>query len=230
MDYKKREKEIKEWFKDHVAQYSIFKNESGVEIESLVWGKPETNCCRIRYLRVGGLVIIAGDLGEAIHQWYPGCVLEGISKCSLSYFAEKCQASNNGRNPTVWDSDEAVRFLREHFETYNFSEILEDQYPEEANKEEVELLKHCFWESGFDGQDQFKLEGAYISWHAAKEDGMLGATENEYEWQKWLENYGEKYLGQDFWEWAYSVGSVVSTRCQSHLVGLRMAFEQLGKN
>ncbi len=245
MDYELRGKEMcEDWFKDHVAKYTIFKDPKGNEIESMTWYKPGTNCYRIRYLRLGRVLFITGDLGEAVHSWGSDAPMSFIAGCNLDYFAGKVAASENDRNPgaSEWNKQEAIIGLKKHFKTNNYEEMWNavfecDENPGD-NPEKTEEFDKKFWEKGLDVDELELLSAPWerttdISWSAAVEDGILGELNSEEEWGAWLSlnaDYdAEKYLGEDLWEWAYTVGRVVSLRCQSHLIGLNMAWASVEK-
>lgn len=45
----------------------------------------------------GGLLIVTGDLGDAIYQWSDRISVTFLAGCNLDYFASKCLASEHGR-------------------------------------------------------------------------------------------------------------------------------------
>lgn len=49
---------------------------------------------------------------------------------------------------------------------------------------------------------------------------------SEYSWIQWLENHGHEFFGDAHYEYG-GIGMEIDSRCRSHLVGLKMAFEQI---
>lgn len=74
---------------DHGAQRS--------PIEILHWRKSGTSINAIRYELAGGLLIVTGDLGDAVYQWSERISVPFVAGCNLDYFASKCLASEHGR-------------------------------------------------------------------------------------------------------------------------------------
>jgi hypothetical protein len=60
----------------------------------------------------GGQLFVGGDLGEAVYEWYGPVSLETIAGMGYSYFLEKCQASEVGRNFVEWDTDVAAASVK----------------------------------------------------------------------------------------------------------------------
>lgn len=108
-------------FKDHKADYQRVSE----DIELLTWAKPGTGIDKVEYLTYKGTLFIKGDLGEAVFQWYPSISLKAISGFGLSYFVEKCQASEGGNYWREWDSGTAKKCLVEHFRESDRADRLE---------------------------------------------------------------------------------------------------------
>lgn len=93
-----------QYFAKHHAEYS--RAELGrATVERLIWREPGTSINRVDYLCDGGRLFVAGDLGDAIYitgahdlAWW--------TRCDLSYFASKCDASEYGRGYKTWDDAE----------------------------------------------------------------------------------------------------------------------------
>ena len=105
----KVEKEIKYYMKDHKAIYSAKE-----DMETLSWKKSGTSVFGIDYIMRGNILIVTGDLGHAIYRWSSPVMLEWVSRCDLSYFAEKCVASETGSGGKEWNAEIAKeRFIKE---------------------------------------------------------------------------------------------------------------------
>lgn len=59
-----------------------------------------------------------------------------------------------------------------------------------------------------------------------RELGGWEAIHSEYSWIKWLEDNGFNFFGDEYFEYG-GIGMEIDSRCRSHLVGLKMAFEQI---
>lgn len=121
------------------------------------------------------------------------------SSCDISYFAGKCEASEFGRGYPSWDPDEAKRLALEYFAERAKEAI------DKHDRETIQRRRKRFIEAG--GPE---------------------AIYNRQEWTLWLQQHGCDAFGQDFYEFAY-FGDVIDTRCEAHLIGLKMAVAQLNK-
>ncbi len=74
---------------------------------------------------------------------------------------------------------------------------------------------------------QIYMNDNNLDMEKVKEKNGLAYLYNEQEWNFWLKDYGYDILGEDFYEWASEIGKTISHRCQSHLIGLKMAMEQI---
>jgi hypothetical protein len=113
---------IKEhWFPKHVA--SIVKYEVTIwratdpPIHSLIWAKPGTSTCLVRYLLLNSTLIVTGDIGSAIYRWGhdKDMGFEWIAKCDFQYFASKIEGLNRGES-REWNPDVCEQRAREFFE------------------------------------------------------------------------------------------------------------------
>ncbi len=111
----------REWFKDHKA--TIKESEPGGMV-TLRWAKPGSGFESATYLigcHYRGLLVVAGDLGDAMYQWYDRISLEFLADCELDYFAGKCMASESGKPYRQWYPEKVKAALEEHEE-----ELLEE--------------------------------------------------------------------------------------------------------
>lgn len=58
-------------------------------------------------------------------------------------------------------------------------------------------------------------------------EGRSALVESQWEWEYWLREEGTQLFGQDWWEFAPKFGKVISDRCLLHLLGLKLAIQQL---
>jgi len=108
-------KEIREsWFKNHEAKIIKLFGPVGKEREvSIDWRNPEDCCFAVRYLIVGDVLYVSGDIGEAVYQWYRPISLKSLVTFNLDYFSEKCTASPTGPGFLVWNSELVVEQINE---------------------------------------------------------------------------------------------------------------------
>lgn len=117
-------------WKDHVATYVKHSD----SLETLQWKNPESSHFAIWYVRQHGALMVWGDLGAAVYRWYPDVNMRSIANTNLDYFVSKCEASEDGRKPYRWDSQEAEKDMREYF-----AEIHDEERNEEASRFEQEM-------------------------------------------------------------------------------------------
>lgn len=176
-----------------------------LRMEQLEWRHPDRSDYYVMYHRIGSMLLVTGDLGEAVYRWYSRdeqLTLQWISNCNLDYFQGKCCASEVGSKYEEWDSGAAKKYLEEQLR--------------ELVKEKVE-----------DSDDKESVDHAWgrAVWEIVNLGGMQ-AIETQDEWNMWLHS-NSNFLGQydhDWWEWAYTIGIVTHVRCRLHLLGLKMAF------
>ena len=90
---------IAEWFKDHIVR------ESSPNV--IVFGKPASSDCLLRFRVDGPYLIVTGDLGDAIYRWSERVTFPWLAGLDLHYFKSKCQASEVGRRFDEWDEEAA---------------------------------------------------------------------------------------------------------------------------
>lgn len=132
-------------FRDHKASYHVFnkiceENKKPIRIEFLEWKKEKSNLYAITYMLNNGFLHVSGDLGSATYRFYDDCDLEWISKCDISYFYSKCEASETGKNFTFWNADEAIKKL----ESYASQDFFSIEEFKEANGDS-ELYNEQEW-------------------------------------------------------------------------------------
>lgn len=199
---------VRDWFKDHVATRTTFTAPDGETVEHLLWSKPGTGINRIYYYafrRRGGYELLAtGDLGTATYFWGMPALARGqsmfdwIGGCNLDYFAGKCESSEFGRRYETFDKDLA----RE-----SFIEAMREHHDGDAKPVAAS-----------------RLERAADDCEAALDEcneTMWGP------WHEWLRENGYDLLGSDWHEFSSLFGMVIALRCRGHLVGLKLATEQL---
>jgi hypothetical protein len=106
--------EIERMFADHIATL-----QHHGPIDYLRWKKPESGVFAIRYYLHGGILMINGDVGDAILQWSHSesdpKSFAWIAECNFGYYASKLQASAYGRDGKVWNEENAAQWLDQYF-------------------------------------------------------------------------------------------------------------------
>lgn len=86
---------------------------------TLIFRKPGTGDCRMRYdLIEKRILVVTGDLGDAVYRWSGYLDWEWFAKIDLGYFTSKCEASEDGRNPREWSARVAKARFREWADSY----------------------------------------------------------------------------------------------------------------
>lgn len=158
----------------------------GCEVRRIRWARPGSMVNRVDFLSWPGTLFVSGDLGGAVYSFHRTLSLEGLANSNLSYFASKCEASEDGRGFESWDADRALGWL----------------------------LDYC-WNGVADPSGLLEIPG-FVHRVYSRED-----------WINFLEGFGDEF-GDDYWEWAPSIGMAPSPRCRFHWLGLRCALHALG--
>jgi len=197
MDYIERQiKQAGEAFANHVATLERVMLR-GSELLSILWAKPGTSNMSMSITIHRGRVFIYGDLGEAIYNWYGDIGIDFFPGINMQYFFSKCEASEFGRKPTTWDSDEALEWIKKEKRRISADKSC-DEYPKGAAKAFREI-----------------------------KDEMVSATEQEWMWHGFLASHEREVCdvwGQDWWERDVTgPGEVYAPRSIMHYVGIKMA-------
>lgn len=111
MDYlEKAKNEIRnQWFENHVIK--SIKGEEG--FQGIIWGEPGTGMYQVKYILIGNMVYISGDLGVAAYELTGPATIKELARYDLSYFTGKLVASQRGK----YDFDEklAAKEIEEYF-------------------------------------------------------------------------------------------------------------------
>ena len=68
--------------------------------------------------------------------------------------------------------------------------------------------------------------------HNLRQQGAFCYIDSHESWMEWVNNhdYGIEFFGQDTYEWIYTIDDVPPVRARAWLIGLKMAFEQIGNS
>jgi hypothetical protein len=107
--------QLQKWFADHRATVTAHDpaDESQYEIQTLYWAKPGTGHLAVRYVIMGPVLMVWGDLESAVYRWSSVISWEFLAGCDLQYFESKCEASPKGRDYEDYDSDLALADFNE---------------------------------------------------------------------------------------------------------------------
>jgi hypothetical protein len=101
-----------DWFKNHIAEYFISETKD-IKIQLLKWKEPETSVYFVKYILDYNSLFIKGDIGEAAFCWNNPVSFKNIANMDLNYFAQKCVASEKGKDFTSWNPQLAKERLKE---------------------------------------------------------------------------------------------------------------------
>lgn len=220
------EQEARREFAKHVATRSQAESHLGT-IDVLEWAQPGNSNFRIVYTLRNGVLHVDGDLGAACYQWYGKTTLEAIAGYSLSYFREKCQASEYNDYGKEWDRDTAERNLQDRIDS-----VLKD-FQDIKRGEDGKFLPRpkCtaqeFIES-FTCEDALENEWQWgrLLYEENHQAMLIPGTENIN--KKWDRKAGEIRGGVFLnFEESWDIGMVTGRRIEWHKWGLKLAIEQL---
>jgi hypothetical protein len=105
-----QEARIREWFVDHHAIFTErdTADDTQWDLKILYWGKPGTGMYSIRYVIMGPVLMVWGDLECAVYRWSSPITWKFLAGCDLQYFAGKCEASPKGRTFEEYDAHQAL--------------------------------------------------------------------------------------------------------------------------
>lgn len=103
------ESQLQRQFADHrVTNYDRL----GEQMETLTFMGPSGWIDGIKFIRDHHILIVVGDLGDAIYQWQEIKPLSWMANLDLDYFRSKCRASPVGSLFKSWDAEKAKRMAR----------------------------------------------------------------------------------------------------------------------
>lgn len=104
----------RDWFKNHkLMDYS-----DSDDIMTAKWKEDGTGIFQVNVILSKKLrtVFISGDIGEAVYQFGGLTSIFAFRQLGLSYFSEKCVASEYGRRYLKWSGKKCLSFLNDHCE------------------------------------------------------------------------------------------------------------------
>lgn len=187
-------------YRDHEAKYSKIDaaDTPGPGMEYLVWSKPGTCVGYVSYIAIGASLIVRGDYGEAIYRVTDNQPLRFWANTGISYFREKCRASEGGYGSKWHDWSEA-----------------------ECRRRIDEAMRE-YWEDSEEGMPDM-YEGYLEDMKSAactEQDWQMYISRNDDELGRLLGDYWQDYSP---WEW----GCVHPVRLYCHHIGLKLACKQL---
>lgn len=170
------------------------------EVTTLDWRQPDNCIYAIRYVLIGGTLMVYGDCFEAIYQWGGKIDFGFISRCDFGYFAEKCRASPSGRGFPAWDSDLAEETIVEYCHDMLVAHTEDGQ----GTKQYLEFIE--------------KLNDSLVWDHIDSSDA----------WTVWCHSDAYDVLGDDWYEGSIAEpGKMTDVMCLYHLEGVKHAMAQL---
>jgi len=194
----KQEIQIAKWFENHIIRdYQMIFRIGSPRVETLTWGNEGGGSnYRVDYVLRDGALCVYGDLGEAIYQWYGPTSLQWIADLDLGYFHGKCVASENGSMPHDWNSEEAIKTIKDNLRNWLKDGSIDINYYKDTPGAKDTLRK------------------------------FLGATGNKSELENLCHSGDAKLAFNDdeWWEWVPQCGKELPIGIHAHLFGLKMAF------
>lgn len=217
---KQRERELRKSFKNHVATISHYADHIG-PMTTVEWAQPGTNNHRVVYVLRGGVLLVYGDLGDAVYTWYNSISLNFLSGLNLDYFSGKCGASEDGRGGKEWDEDHArERFIGWLTGNYSMKCEAVEKYIDEESPEfsafhfrnflynDAPMIGECDMCDAFQFQEQCEF--------------LTGPTYLCPKCHCEIDHFESLDVSE-----MYSIGERPADRIHLHLIGLRMAQEQV---
>lgn len=215
------EKRWKSIFENHVAKVEQLDEDTQI----LSWKEEGTVIYSLEFVFRNNMIFVSGDLGYGVFYttWYPKWDYDW-EHINVGYFAEKCQCVKNGIY--IWDEQKGIENLKESY-SYAFNE---EEYDEIFNA--VNDLAEGW---SFSCWDYVKEEKVFIDheddiellkqmWCALN---AIRGTSSQEEYAYTLNSDDDFEDFNDFWEWGYNVGRVLSGYFTIWIIALRMAKEQL---
>lgn len=217
----------KEWFKDHVAIFAPMmqagikrKTYFGDKVTILDWHNPDRGTIyATRYIFDGRVLVVHGDIGDAVYGWSERITPEFVASCEVTYFASKCVSDKEHRGRS-WDSKRAERHIRDRIDG-RAQELLEASCRESSAS--WEMLSE-------DGKNRFRLKAFpdYENFFDSHSSDHLYCMES---WSSWIHNYQDNSQNQNkyplFDSEDYDIGMGIDVHTWGHLIGVQMAVAQV---
>ena len=200
MDYKKTEKEIKEWFEGHIATFIKYDD----RVSALSWGRVDSSSYYTRFVFDGSRMYVTGDIGDAVFCFTEKASLKSITSYGISYFHGKLSALDEDKYS--FDGDVAIARIREEIKSIHEDECFD--LDDERDRERKETLDN----------------------HIRILRRLIVATGDCNCKSNWSYEVTQVYddlcdCDCDIAEWIFSAGDVIPYRVQGYLIGLKMAYE-----
>lgn len=195
---------LEEEFSKHVATV-----EQEGSITKIRWQQPGVWNFAIKYVITDNVLMVYGDLGEAIYAWSSNISLPFLSTLGIHYFASKCMASECGQGYREWCYEAAEECLQDEID--DRIKDFDVNFEDEPKPDPIAFKDLIEYNGGSSDTLMYENE-----WHRFMSD---------------LDDYclefpsGAKLSMEDRWD----IGMVISPRCELHLIGIKMAYEQLQK-
>lgn len=215
-----KQETIRGWYREHQASFQRFAHESGSELQRLRWAKPSSSTYLVIYMIDGCCLFVTGDLGSAVYRWSSPLAFDWLANCDLSYFAGKCEASENGRQHEEWSQAKCEAEAEYRVEIWYQGDgqyVLADKLGDESfADQDWSQLSPALKRRALDYFSEIVLEldedwSSFVSAYCGSQ-------------HEWCEFIGE-HLELFDWESA-GCGMETSLRCQAHLIGIQMAVAQ----
>jgi len=194
-----REEQIRKAFENHTVKHQ----EIAHNMHVYQWqNKNGSGDLYMQFLVDHKRLIVTGDLGSHIFKFEVDGKLNihWLANLDLDYLLEKREAVAVGED--TWNMDvceqKALQYIQEHLDDD------QDYYSYISLEDDKTLFEEY--------QEDIEFTDAYL---------------NRCTWSKWLDTYGEKYFGDNCWEFVLDWGETTTFGQEAILVALKMISERL---
>ena len=193
----RHEEKIKNDFKDHKAYYSSY----------------------IKLEKDGNRIV---DDIEVLYWKKPDSAIYGV--IYMMKYNSLFITGDLGEAVYCWSSPEKLKWVA-NLDLQYFASKCKASENGRGNKEwdpdYTENKLKEYMKDNFDENDYKEI------WMKFEEERGPSALFYQQEWHSWLQDHGYEVFGDEWYEWAPDIGNVISLRCEYHLLGLKMAVDQL---
>lgn len=228
MSYKITEDCYTKCFENHKATLKTLNNDT----QTLEWKEPGTRFYQVDYVFHKNMLFVSGDIGEASFSctWCPKWDTDNGWLLSLDYLFGKLSAIKGDKYE--WNSDDAIKNLKDHYEE-SFYELEEEDF-DNMSAYIIEQAKKHWYQSYYIDDDEEEIpckelvdKAMLLQYCTVIKHAVCSSNESEFAYSLQGDEQFDDF--NDFWEWGYSCGRSMNSRIEYYLAGLQMAYEQLTK-
>lgn len=184
-------------FEKHDVEYEEVESQISGKLIRWRWAEPDKYMCSATFTIQGSVLIVTGDYGEATYNWYSGGVIspEFLMDCHEHYIHGKCTASSRGRKFVSFNENVLKKYLDDHKKQVIDSAVENGYYTrtDEFAPEKIEWDEEQEFEEEFINRIKPIIDEDY--------EEVLRHSDM-HEWNEFLRSDGERFFGDDWWEFA----------------------------